>query len=84
MKEEYKKALQIPGYIVIAYLAYSFLTHGLGAIQQNPGFISLIMSMGIPYSLASVLVVIIGIVDLLVVIALYTYRNKWVLLYAAI
>ena len=77
-----KIILEIIGYLLISYLSYSFFIHGYQAIIGNPGFISLVMSIGFSFAVAKILVLIAGIADILISILLFVYKKPIIVLYA--
>ena len=75
---------KIVAYFLLAYLSYSFLVHGLSALSANPGYIILMTELGLSYAVSKVLILIIGVFDVSVAIALFAYRKKFVVLYASV
>lgn len=60
-----------------------FFGHGIFALQQKKSFINYIVNIGIPYDTASILLLLIGILDIIVAIVILLRPINSVILWAA-
>ena len=79
-----KKLWYVLGYVALAYLAYTYLSHGLGAISFNTSFISRVIGLGFTLFAAKIILIIVGITDILIAISLFAYRKKFIVIYSAV
>ena len=85
LKKNYEFLIKKPfGLIAISYLVFVFVLHGVKGLQLEPSFISLLLGVGIPTTLAKISVFIVGLIDLGVAAALLLYRKPALIIYSGL